>query len=132
MAGEHYRSQMHAGERLRTELERVREEQTSGGPGLDRFSSAMADRLAGRLNSEVDPMGFVLATETLRHDCQTGVDSLTGEPMPRELTRQSEVSHRLFHLQVRQLATRAFGQEFGSEVAETYDMLRDSQSGERA
>lgn len=72
--------------------------------------------LAKRLNPEIVPMGFVMATELYVHDVQTGKDGFTGEPMPSEVTGMPPMMGEIIKMSADNIASEAFGEEFHDGV----------------
>jgi hypothetical protein len=88
-----------------------------------KFGIAMGKKLADRIGGGVVPMGYVMATELLTHDCQEGIDGFTGEPLPTSIAGYPPVMYGMFRMQAEQFAKGAFGEEFGDQVSQTYTAI---------
>lgn len=73
--------------------------------------------LAERLNSDLVPMGFVMATEIYVYDVQTGTNGFTGEPMPREVVGMPSVMTAIIKMAAEDVARQAYGDEFVDAVS---------------
>lgn len=81
------------------------------------FLPAALRGLAERLNSEIIPMGFVMATELYVYDVQTGQNGFTGEPMPAAVTGMPPVMTSIIRMVAEDVALEAYGEDFVSEVS---------------
>jgi hypothetical protein len=93
----------------------------------------MTRLLADRIEQGVIPMGYVIAGQLLRYDCEvTGVSGFTGEPMPAEVTDGvPPAMYAIFDaFQAPQLARGAFGNEFADQVQAFRDQVNARASGQ--
>lgn len=89
--------------------------------------------LARRLNPEIEPMGFVIATESYILDMKTGIDGFTNEPMPSDVTDMDPIfNDPIFNILFRKtaigLAKEAYGDDFAISVNQIYDALPSQDS----
>jgi hypothetical protein len=88
--------------------------------------------IAERLGCEFLPLGLVVAAETYLCDVARNEDGFTGKPMPSEVTGIPADLIRIFVRETMgEVATLAFGQEFGGAVDQIYrDLLDEPVSAE--
>jgi hypothetical protein len=88
-----------------------------------KISAEFGKILADRVGDGKVPMGYVMATELLIYDCQTGKDGSTGESMPRAVSGYPPVMYTLIRIQAKDFARGAYGDQYGNEVDQVYDEM---------
>ena len=86
--------------------------------------------LAQRLNPEIVPMGFLMATELYIYDINSGKDGFTGEPMPADVVGMPPIMNGIVRLVANNIAREAFGEEFGDAVLQVQQETRASSTGQ--
>ena len=97
--------------------------------GEDRTSIVYGKLLAERIGEGVIPLGYLNVVTLLSYDMQTGINSYTGEPMPRQLRDLPPVMFAALEMTaLRRFAPGAFGDEFRDEVekeSEAFKQFRE-------
>ena len=79
--------------------------------------------LSGRLNSELVPMEFVMASSLLVYDLQKGVNGFTSKPIDSPLVQQSNELYRELQDRLPALAEFSFSPQFAAEVGQFVDKV---------
>ncbi|MBI5153087.1 MAG: hypothetical protein HZA36_01360 [Parcubacteria group bacterium] len=74
--------------------------------------------LASRLNSQLVPMGFVMACELALYDLQKGVDGFSGQPIRSSLVGYPPMIYVLLRVEIPMIAKAIFPEEFAAGVQE--------------
>jgi hypothetical protein len=85
--------------------------------------------LAKRLNPEIVPMGFLMTTELYIYDINSGKDGFTGEPMPRDVVGMPLGMNGIIRLVASEIASEAFGEDFGDAVVKVQQKTAASSDG---
>lgn len=72
--------------------------------------------LAGYLNPQLVPMGFVVGCEMALHDLQTGVNSFTGKPIRSRLVGYPPAIYALLLMEIPRIADAVLPTEFAASV----------------
>lgn len=72
--------------------------------------------LSQRLNPNLVPIGFVMASQLAIYDLEKGVDGFTGEPIQLSISLADKELYAKLTQAVPELAKKAFSPEFASEV----------------
>ncbi len=116
------------GEELRGTAEDLRRHiqirRTKGQEGmlfLPDFMLKMGDVLADRISNNprgVNPHSYFMTVDMLVNDCRSGIDTVTGEPMPHWTQGLSESTLAAIALGSATLAREAFSDDFEKELLE--------------
>lgn len=85
---------------------------------VEQLRDTFGRQLAARIGDDPAPEGYVLATELLLYDCQTGVDGFTQEPMPHNLTGYPPQVYGALRVEADYLAQQIFGEEFAQQATQ--------------
>jgi hypothetical protein len=90
--------------------------------------------LAGYLNLELVPMGFVLRCELALYDLQTGVNGFTGEPIQRsQLVGCPPIIYALLRMEIPRIADAVLPAEFAASVKSYIEQVNaEMKTAERA
>lgn len=72
--------------------------------------------LAGYLNSELVPQGFVMGCELALYDLQEGINGFTGEPVQSKLVGYPPMIFRLLRMEIPNIAAAIFPADFADGV----------------
>ena len=72
--------------------------------------------LAGRLDSELYPVGFVTACELALYDLKTGIDGITNKPINNNLVGYPAMVYAAIEITIPEIAKAIFPTEFAREV----------------
>ncbi len=92
-------------------------------PKMPSFIYNVAHYFAERLErlDEISPPDFVLQYELMIYDLQTGVDSVTRNPVPSHLTRYPTQLYDVLSTYARLLATKVCPEDFAEGVRQFVD-----------
>lgn len=72
--------------------------------------------VADRLNTEIHPLGFVMACELAIYDLQNGVDGFSSQPIRSQLVGYPPQTYQGMKMWIPIIAKAAFSEEFAAEV----------------
>lgn len=88
--------------------------------------------LAGRLNSQLVPMGFVMGCELALYDLQTGVNGFTGESIQSRLVGYPPMVYALLRMEIPRIADAVLPAEFAASVKNHIERVNSEMQVERA
>lgn len=87
--------------------------------------------LAGRLNPELVPMGFVIGCHLLLYDLQKGVDGFTKEPIRSKLIGYPPMIYALLRMEIPTIAEAIFPAEFAAGVKDFVEEVNQKMREEK-
>ena len=88
--------------------------------------------LAGYLNPELVPMGFVMGCELALYDLQTGVNGFTGKPLQSRLVGYPPMIYVLLRMEIPRIADAVLPAEFAASVKNYIEQVNAKMQAERA
>lgn len=85
-------------------------------PDADELLGNFGRFLAGRLNPQLVPMGFVIVCEMALYDLQAGVDSLTMQPIQNRLVGHPPIVYGRLRREIPHIADAIFPFGFAAKV----------------
>jgi hypothetical protein len=95
-------------------------------PGQNEVVCEFGKFLAGRLNEDIVPQGFYLASMLAIYDIQAGVDGFTGEPITGRLAALPDTLYPLLQLFIPAIAKAVYPANFADEVKKFADEVNAS------
>lgn len=87
--------------------------------------------LAGRLNPELVPQGFVMGCELALYDLQKGVDGFTNEPIRGKLVGYPPMIYALLRMEIPRIAKAVLPEAFAKEVKDFIEQIKTEMRKER-
>ncbi|MGH7157499.1 MAG: hypothetical protein ACREGD_00255 [Candidatus Saccharimonadales bacterium] len=106
----------------------VQEQEAQGVP-CEPVEVAFGRALADRLTPNVVPMGYVMVTELLIADCQSGQSGYPDKPLVWEITGYPDQMYAVLRMTADALAGAAFGEDYGKQVGEIRDSIAHGLAG---
>ena len=88
--------------------------------------------LAGYLNPQLVPMGFVMGCELALYDLQTGVNGFTGKPLQSRLVGYPPMIYALLRMEIPRIADAVLPAEFAASVKNYIEQVNAKMQAERA
>ena len=88
--------------------------------------------LAGYLNPQLVPMGFVMGCELALYDLQMGVNGFTGKPIQSRLVGYPPMIYVLLRMEIPRIADAVLPAEFAASVKNYIDQVNAKMQAERA
>lgn len=88
--------------------------------------------LAGYLNPQLVPMGFVMGCELALYDLQTGVNGFTGKPIQSQLVGYPPQIYALLRMEIPRIADAVLPAEFAASVKNHIEQVNAKMQAERA
>lgn len=88
--------------------------------------------LAGYLNPQLVPMGFVMRCELALYDLQTGVNGFTGKPIQSRLVGYPPMIYALLRMEIPRIADAVLPAEFAASVKNHIEQVNAKMQAERA
>lgn len=82
--------------------------------------------LSPRLNPELVPAGFVLASELALYDLSTGINGFTSEPIRNRLVGYPPITYALIRMRLDDIAYAIFPESFANEVRDFFEKAKNS------
>ena len=108
-------------EPVKKKLENLQEHLPNKTPMVYEF----AEFLAGRLNPELVPRGFVMATELALTDLRKDVDGFTGKPISGNLSGYPSQLYSILRIYVPEIVKAVCPEDFAKGVKEFYDQVHE-------
>jgi hypothetical protein len=77
---------------------------------------AFGQFLAGYLNDQLVPMGFIMGCELALYDLQSGVNGFTGQPISSSLVGYPPIIYAGLRMGIAEIAATIFPTEFAEQV----------------
>lgn len=106
-------------EPVKKKLENLQEHLPNQNPMVYEF----AEFLAARLNPELVPPGFVMATELALADLRKGVDGFTGKPISGNLSGYPRQLYAGLRMYIPEIIKAVCPEDFAKGVKEFYDQV---------
>ena len=88
--------------------------------------------LAGYLNPQLVPMGFVMGCELALHDLQAGVNGFTSKPIQSRLVGYPPMIYALLRMEIPRIADAIFPAEFAASVKTFIGEVNQKMQAKRA